>query len=132
MKISRGWISVPIMLAIMIFSLLMVHQQAQFNSLSKWLLRQSTVSSMTRWQTIPELLKKTKMDIQMETECPDFCAPRQGYWATASLEGQAVWLQRQKLEVLGIERHCARFDQVLMRCWWYSNNTLLSSMFVNY
>lgn len=129
MRRYQGWVSLPILLMVVVFSLLLVRHQESINSSAVWQVQRSQqVSSI--WQDGHLALKTIPATLVGEANCLDFCSPKKGKWQSVQINQGAVWLQKQRIEQWGVERWCITKDQQQIRCWWHYDNGESSTLWL--
>ncbi|MBJ7550635.1 hypothetical protein [Marinomonas ostreistagni] len=127
---SRGWISLPVVLLIIMLSALLLQQNALFQDHKAWHAVSALNQDSDIWQEAYSTLNRISSSEGGGENCQGFCRPSKGDWQQGSVEGQRIWLQRQRLTEMSIERWCATFDKMRIKCWWREDSGAERSMWL--
>lgn len=129
---QQGWVSVPVLLLVIMLSALLVRHQLTLNDSSLWQTQREQIESQKIWQDIHQALMTLPAVSGDAANCTGFCRPKTGNWQSVSLTLGKVWLQKQRIERLGVERWCATRDQQWVRCWWHHDSGAHSVIWLAY
>lgn len=128
-KVYRGWVSVPVLMLVIVFGMLMVRYQTSLQSNELWKTQQKLSREHTIWHESYELLSFMSASMSL---CSDFCSPEGGHWTKNNTSMGQVWLQKQRISHLAVERWCVTRDQQRIRCWWIHDDGRYSTSVLNH
>lgn len=132
MRNNQGWVSVPVLLMVVMLSAVLVHHQLSLNDSRLWQTQRVQLHTQEVWQDIHQLLATLPASEGEQPHCSGFCRPQDGHWQVQQLASGNIWLQKQRIERLKVERWCATKDQQRVRCWWRHDTGEQTAIWLQY
>lgn len=132
-QMSRGWVSLPVLLIVGVVAWQLFERSSELNNENMWSVQRYVSGTVPRWRTVFQALEERRsMQKPISSECVDFCALEDSPWNTFELDdGFNVSYQLHKISGLDVERWCAALDSQNAMCWWLVSGTARSSVIVS-
>lgn len=119
----KGWVSLPILFAVAVFSWSLMKQSKMMSDDRHWLIQHEQLNSIRdRGKVYLSLVQLRQSTVMDASPCESFCSLSVVDWRSMLIDEKPFLYQLVYNDSKDIERWCVTEDQRWAHCWWLRND----------